>query len=256
MSAFLLKILALFFMTTDHIGEFIPGTSIVLRYVGRLAYPIFLYCTLWSLYYTHDRIAYFKRMYIAGVVTAVLDLILNNVIEEPYCIITNNIFASLLLTGVIIHTIELLGNEPKAGLRWLRALLVLQVVSIGMGTLLQGCFGLLGIQRFFGAVLPNVLWCEGGYFFIIMGVVLYFVKESKLKLSIAFSLFSFYYIAICYPHFSYEMIMKYNYQWMMIFALPFMLLYNYKRGKKVKWFFYIYYPVHFSLLYLAGNFLF
>lgn len=34
-----------------------------------------------------------------------------------------------------------------------------------------------------------------------------------------------------------------DYQWMMIAALPFLLLYNGKRGKGIKYFFYIYYPV-------------
>lgn len=41
-----------------------------------------------------------------------------------------------------------------------------------------------------------------------------------------------------------------DFQWMMIFALPFLLFYNYKRGKGFKYFFYIYYPLHILLLVL------
>ncbi len=253
MSATLLKLLAVLFMSIDHIGEFIPGTDIVLRYIGRLAYPIFLYCALWSLHYTHDRIAYFKRLYIGSAVMAVIVLILNNAVEAPYCYITNNIFSSLLLTVVIIHTIELLRNQPGTGIKWLGALAALQVVSIGLGTLLNGCFGLIGIKRFFGAVLPNILWCEGGSFFIIMGVVLYFLKESKWKFSFAFVLFSLYFLIPYSPEFRYEEIMQNGYQSMQVFALPFILAYNHKPGRKMKWFFYIYYPAHIVVLFLLGN---
>jgi hypothetical protein len=46
-----------------------------------------------------------------------------------------------------------------------------------------------------------------------------------------------------------------HYQWMMIFALPIMLLYNGKRGKGLKWFFYIFYPVHIVILYWIGIFM-
>ncbi|MCH9275095.1 conjugal transfer protein TraX [Bifidobacterium amazonense] len=39
-----------------------------------------------------------------------------------------------------------------------------------------------------------------------------------------------------------------SYQWMQIAALPFILLYNGKRGRSMKWFFYAFYPVHLLLL--------
>jgi hypothetical protein len=42
-----------------------------------------------------------------------------------------------------------------------------------------------------------------------------------------------------------------NYQWMMIFSLFFILMYNGKEGKKHKWFFYIFYPAHILILCLV-----
>ena len=44
-----------------------------------------------------------------------------------------------------------------------------------------------------------------------------------------------------------------NYQWMMIGALPIILLYNGQRGKRIKQFFYIFYPVHIWLLFMIAN---
>ncbi|EEK76555.1 TraX [Bacillus cereus R309803] len=48
-----------------------------------------------------------------------------------------------------------------------------------------------------------------------------------------------------------------NYQWMMIFALPFLLLYNGERGYNKTWakyMFYVFYPVHIWMLYIIGQF--
>lgn len=41
MSINFLKIIALLCMIIDHIGEFIPNSSMWFRYIGRLAAPIF-----------------------------------------------------------------------------------------------------------------------------------------------------------------------------------------------------------------------
>lgn len=46
-----------------------------------------------------------------------------------------------------------------------------------------------------------------------------------------------------------------NYQWFMIFALPFILAYNGKRGEGVKNLFYAYYPLHIAVFYLMGTML-
>ncbi|MDO5574517.1 MAG: TraX family protein [bacterium] len=256
MSSTILKLIALALMLTDHIAEFIPGTSIVLHYIGRLSYPVFLICVLWSLHYTHDRIQYFKRLYLVGVAMAVMNIILNNVIASPYVYISNNIMIPLLLTGVIIHIIELFQNARKEGWKWLMAFLLLQVISIAFCILSRETFGQMGVwgtTSFIAAVLPNVIWCEGSFFFIVMGVTLYFMKESKWKLSVTYILFSAFFILQSAPGFTYESLMWHHYQWMQVFALPFMLAYNGKRGPKMKYFFYIFYPVHIAVLYLIGN---
>ncbi len=42
-------------------------------------------------------------------------------------------------------------------------------------------------------------------------------------------------------------------QWMEIGALPFMLLYNREKGRSWKWFFYVFYPLHFAVLFIIGS---
>ncbi|WP_142433687.1 TraX family protein [Enterococcus mundtii] len=45
-------------------------------------------------------------------------------------------------------------------------------------------------------------------------------------------------------------------QWMMFFAIIPILLYNQKKGRVLKYFFYIFYPTHIAFLYLLSAFLY
>ena len=44
-----------------------------------------------------------------------------------------------------------------------------------------------------------------------------------------------------------------DYQWMIIMSLPFLIAYNGKRGYRLKYFFYLFYPLHILLLYFITN---
>ena len=48
MSSFGLKILALALMVIDHTAEFLPGMPVWMHWLGRLAAPVFIYCSVWS----------------------------------------------------------------------------------------------------------------------------------------------------------------------------------------------------------------
>ena len=97
MSSFGLKILALGLMIMDHTAQFIPGMPIWMHWLGRLAAPIFIYCSVWSFTYTKDRKRYFLRLYIAGVVMAFIQWKLH---------IPNNFFRSLFSLAVILYLFE------------------------------------------------------------------------------------------------------------------------------------------------------
>jgi len=253
MSSNIIKWIALLLMVIDHIGEFLPGSNIYFRYVGRLSFPLFLFGVIWSLYYTHDRGKYLLRLYVAGVIMAVLDLCFNNVVDQPYRYITNNIFITFLLTGIIIHVIEKLIYLREEGIKLAIAFIILQVISTLGCILAESWVSLYGIKNFVGAILPNIIWNEGSIFFIILGIVMYFTKENKIVMSVCYCTFSLFFLAKCLPNLTYEDVWFRNYQWMMIFALPIMLCYNQKKGSSTKYFFYVFYPIHIIILYIVGN---
>lgn len=46
-----------------------------------------------------------------------------------------------------------------------------------------------------------------------------------------------------------------NYEWMMIFSIIPIMLYNGERGRGSKYFFYLFYPAHIYILYLISYFM-
>lgn len=82
---------------------------------------------------------------------------------------------------------------------------------------------------------------EGSLMATALIMIFFYLKHNKLKLSIAYIVVSLLLIP--------------NIQWMQVFALPFILMYNGKRGPDFKKFFYIFYPIHIWILFLIGHFL-
>ena len=71
-----LKLTALLFMLLDHIYTFIGDMPVYFGWLGRLAAPIFIFCMVWGLHYTHDRKKYLKNMYFWNLGMAVGDVVM------------------------------------------------------------------------------------------------------------------------------------------------------------------------------------
>ncbi len=66
MTNFQLKILAIIFMTIDHVAFLLisdPSLRLYMRMVGRLSFPIFLFLVLEGYKYTSNKTNYIKRLY-------------------------------------------------------------------------------------------------------------------------------------------------------------------------------------------------
>jgi len=72
MSSTALKLVALLLMLLDHIALFIPNMPEWLRYLGRGAAPIFMFCLVEGFIHTSDRIKYLKRLYIGSAIMAIM----------------------------------------------------------------------------------------------------------------------------------------------------------------------------------------
>ena len=110
----------------------------------------------------------------------------------------------------------------------------------------------------YGALFGSVIFTEGSIWFVLFFVIEYFLKERKLYLS-AFVL-SFAAILELLIRRTYYMrgavsyLVPFNrFQWLMVFVVPFFWIYNGKKGKGRKAFFYLFYPLHIWILYAVSK---
>lgn len=269
MSTTTLKLIALALMFLDHIYEFFPGAPIVLTWLGRISAPLFFFCTAWGFYHTHNRRGYLLRMYLCSVLMGTLDLILNLSISQPVVPVINNIFTTLFLVCLFIYLWEL-GKKP-----WQKALLVLAYLGINaaalfliVGVASPLLYGVLSRETYqlaitmVGGLLPNILTCEGSYLTVLMGLALYFCKDSRKKLIGGYGLYWLGSLLLMVNMGMaqgvtdwYQFLFHQVYQWMEIFSLPLMLQYNGQKGRGYKALFYLFYPAHIVVLFYLGNFI-
>lgn len=278
MSTLQLKLLALLLMTIDHIGELIPGAPEWFRWIGRLSAPLFLFCLVWGFDYTHDRKKYVKRLYIASVIFDLAKRLLPLIYVEFAQINSNNIFSTWFIVAAMLMILQ-----SKHSWRWKFG--VIFAWQIGGYLIIRN----IPWGEYFTGVFANASFCEGSWIWILLGILLYYTKQDKRKLTAGYLGFcavweiisvTAVFARICYYiawHFHqaedivneiHFMFFGYgyqwtpmtlhglyfgDYQWLMVLDLPFMLMYNYQKGKNWKWFFYIYYPVHLILLCLCAG---
>lgn len=244
MTIFSLKLTAALLMTLDHISFYFPAAPAWLRWLGRGAYPLFLFCMAQGYAHTRSRKRYLLRLYLMSVFMTFLGLFLDAYIPSEGGYGNHNIFLPLFLTGVLISAAELYRRDRKQGGLLLGAAALVQVLYCLLPFLLPFT------QNFSGDVLtgvvPNLAVNEYGFEFIALGMAMYFLRDRREALAAVYLIF-------CIYQFSAEALYGgFPVQWMMALALPLMLRYNGEKGRGWKWFFYLYYPAHTCLLFLLS----
>ena len=256
MSSFALKWLALMLMVIDHVGAFLPGMPLWMRYVGRCSAPLFLYTLVWGFHYTHNRGKYLMRLYLGSAAMGFVILGVNLLLPRYNELLTANIFSTLLLVGILVCM------KDRHWLEWV-LFFGLQYASLILIEWLVGKLVAYGVADAYlstvvvCSVIPNVIYTEGGIFFVILGVVLDRWKNDPVGLTVS-------YLLCCGAAFLLtldaagmspvlrELVRFPYYQWLMAGALLPMLLYNRRRGRGSKKFFYFFYPAHLVLLHCVG----
>ena len=205
-----LKLLAMLTMTLDHIGvQMFPG-ALWLRIVGRLAFPIYAYMIAEGCAHTRNRSKYLLQM--AGLAL---------LCQLVYFFAMGSLFQCILVTFtlsiLLIYACDT-GSRPLTAL----ALLGVALVTVALPRLLPG----------------TDFAIDYGFFGVLVPVAAYLGETRREKLLFTAG-------ALVVLAWSVGGI-----QWYSLAALLPLALYGGQRGKRrMKWLFYLYYPLHLAAIY-------
>jgi hypothetical protein len=227
LDSFTLKIIAIITMLLDHLYTFLSPVGVDIPiwfgYLGKLAAPIFFYLIVEGFFHTRSKVKYLSRLATFAVIMLGINFTTG---------IHNNIFLSLSLSIVLLMVIEYIKENKNIGLK------------------------ILGI---IGVILVSYLYMftEASLYGLVMTLIFYFLRDKKSIMAILYVLFSIMpvFSAIGAPD-AFDQLFLFDYQWMMVFAIIPILMYNGKLGIKntfTKWMFYIFYPLHLLIIYGISN---
>ena len=236
--------------------------------------------------HSHNRKKYLQRLYVSSVFMSVGNMVFNAVIQainvDHFSRVDNNIFATLFACAFLICLIEYSKERPEKSRRLWAFYLIWQVA----GLILPDLFHLPpSVSPIMYAVFGNIFMAEGGFFYVIMGPLFDYTLKDRKKLVFYYTLLSaipflnaatgFLGKISCLRIFgspftvqwltgihvwgtwavqpwNWPYIFGENFQWMVIGALPIILLYNGEKGNGRKYFYYLFYPIHIYLLAFIG----
>lgn len=107
-----LKYLAVALMFLDQIYQMFGsmGAPIWLTMLGRLSFPIFLFLAADSFHYTHDRMAFLRRLLYMSWFMIIGNAIIGSIFHNGRIGLTNNAFSTFFITGIFICSWDLLAN--------------------------------------------------------------------------------------------------------------------------------------------------
>ena len=251
MSALILKLIACLSMLTDHIGYFKPIDSyLILRAIGRIAFPIFAWNIGNGYAHTKNKLRYFLTLLGAGVVSEIpFDLCFN---DKFFYFEDFNVMFTLalgLLSIMLIDAIPTVFKFLKPNIAKTLGLIVITAPIAFLADLICTDYAAYGV------ILIVLLWLAGNrkpwcavrlLFFSLRSVIQYFLQD----------IFSGYAFSVAFDNivaFSKRSVTPAT-----VLSIPLILLYNGKSGYEkisakakgiIKYSFYAFYPVHLTVLY-------
>ena len=218
-----LKIIAMLSMLVDHVGEHLYPDVGFLRAIGRLALPLFAYMIAEGCLYTKNRARYLILLSTLAVLC-----------QAVFYITTGSLYQGILITFSLsvmtVYSIDYILKSKNA------LKIITGVVGVAFVTFISvGC--------------PILLEGEGfridyGVLGMLLPVAVYYAPNKLGKLIACAFMLVFLALNI-------QTVQFYS-----LLAIPLLALYNGKRGtKKLKYVFYVFYPLHLIVIYAVGIFL-
>lgn len=218
-SSFALKIIAVICMICDHFGDAIIKPFSFFNVIGRIAFPIFAFQITEGYIHTKDLKKYFKRLIIFAIISQIPFMLFLSTFTSSF---TLNIFFTLLLGLLSIYIYNKISNK---------------FLAIVIGIIIS--------------IFAEIINVDYGAWGVIIIMIFYIFKDKKVIMSLL-------YILSCFIKYL-PYLLKYNFHYIYLlllfgtaFSIFFIIAYNGKQGKKIKYFLYIFYPLHMLILYFIN----
>ena len=216
----LLKLLAMVSMVFDHVGDMFFPEQTWMRMIGRLAMPIFSFCIAEGYAHTRDKNKYMLRMGLFAIVSELpFDLAFSRGLDWGH----QNIMLSFLISILALRSFDWLLGEanPETG-------------KFQAGRAALGVLAVLGM-----AGLALLLKADYTLFAVIAVFLFYVLRHRHPVLRSAVGVG---FLALT---------RTVGYYCATGLSLIPLLLYNGKKGRGLKWLFYVFYPGHLLLIWLV-----
>jgi hypothetical protein len=241
-----LKIAGIILMTMDHLHQMFiaQGAPAWLNWFGRPVATIFMFLCAEGFFYTRNRGRYMLQLLVGFLFMAAMNQILSTLMPVEEIILFNNIFGTLLMAAFYMWMLDRFRDgvrekKPAKVLSAIGGFFLPFVIGIVMALAVQHEYRILAMILLF---IPNPISVEGGFVLVLMGALFYALHRHRIiQITLILAVSSLvWFFAQNDPT---------NFQWLMVFAIIPVLLYNGRRGRGGKYFFYIFYPSHIYLLY-------
>lgn len=213
LSNFDLKIIAIITMTIDHIGAIMYPNIDIFRIIGRISFPIFAFLLVEGFNHTSNKLKYFLRLLLFAIITQpIYNYAFNN--QELNILFTFSLSFSLLSS---LDFIKKIINKYSKGIENYLYKIVF--------------YSLIYILFALSSLILNVDYQALG-----VSLVFIFYLSSNIYLS-----FLLYLLAVIF-------LTTNTIQFYSLLSFIFINLYNGNKGNNIKYFFYLYYPLHLLIL--------
>jgi hypothetical protein len=249
-----IKVIGLVLMVMDHLHQMLinQGAPGWLYWFGRPVAAMFLFLCAEGFYYTHNKRVYLLRFLGAFILMNLVNWLFTKFLYVENVALINNVFGTLFISVFYMLIIDLF----REGIREKRASRIFLAIGGGLLPFIAG----LGIMLLFTAktppnpivlllfyLIPNPLTVEGGFLLVTTGILFYVLRKVRWAQALVPVAAGLYVLLTSRGETGIP-----DPQWLMLFAALPIFLYNGRRGRGGKYFFYIFYPAHIYLLYLIA----